>query len=230
MAENAKRALEVREKKPASQRGMTSVGIARARDLVNKRPMSEDTVRRMKAFFDRHEVDKQGDTWDEQGKGWQAWHGWGGDEGHTWSTAIVERLEKQADSKELRMATAEVRQTFAAIQPPEPEEWLDAVQRFREKQNARVDDIKQSIVGSRTIIEMSKRDLALPKPTADETHDEFMSRCMADPVSVAEFPDSEQRNAVCMRQHEGMFAKVGERGAIVKSDKAPKSKHPKSRK
>jgi hypothetical protein len=230
MAENAKRALEVREKKPASQRGMTSVGIARARDLVNKRPMSEDTVRRMKAFFDRHEVDKQGDTWDEQGKGWQAWHGWGGDEGYTWSTAIVERLEKQAGAKELRVATAEVRQTFAAIQPPEPEEWLDAVQRFREKQNARVDDIKQSIVGGRTIIEMSKRDLALPKPTADETHDEFMSRCMADPVSVAEFPDSEQRNAVCMRQHEGMFAKVGERGAIVKSDKAPKSKHPKSRK
>jgi capsid protein len=230
MAENAKRALEVREKKSASERGMTSVGIARARDLVNKRPMSEDTVRRMKAFFDRHEVDKQGDTWDEQGKGWQAWHGWGGDEGYTWSTAIVERLEKQAGAKELRVATAEVRQTFAAIQPPEPEEWLDAVQRFREKQNARVDDIKQSIVGSRTIIEMSKRDLALPKPTADETHDEFMARCMADPVSVAEFPDAEQRNAVCMRQHEGMFAKVGERGAIVKSDKAPKSKHPKSRK
>jgi capsid protein len=230
MAENAKRALDVREKKSASQRGMTSVGIARARDLVNKRPMSEDTVRRMKAFFDRHEVDKQGETWDEQGKGWQAWHGWGGDEGYTWSTAIVERLEKQAGAKELRVATAEVRQTFAAIQPPEPEEWLDAVQRFREKQNARVDDIKQSIVGGRTIIEMSKRDLALPKPTADETHDEFMSRCMADPVSVAEFPDSEQRNAVCMRQHEGMFAKVGERGAIVKSDKAPKSKHPKSRK
>jgi capsid protein len=226
MAENAKRALDVREKKPASERGMTAVGIARARDLINKRPMSEDTVRRMKAFFDRHEVDKEGDTWDEQGKGWQAWHGWGGDEGYTWSTAIVERLNKQADSKELRMASAEVRQTFAAIQPPEPEEWLDAVQRFREKQNARVDDIKQSIVGDRTIIEMSKRDLALPKPTSDETHDEFMTRCMADPVSVAEFPDTEQRNAVCMRQHEGMFAKVGERGAIVKSDKAPKSDTP----
>ena len=31
-----------------------------------------DTVRRMKAFFDRHEVDKKGSTWDEQGKGWQA--------------------------------------------------------------------------------------------------------------------------------------------------------------
>jgi hypothetical protein len=49
---------------------------------------------------------------------------------------------------------------------------------------------------------------------------------MADPVSTAEFPDAEQRTAVCMRQHEGMFAKVGERGAIVASDNAPKGDTP----
>ena len=49
---------------------------------------------------------------------------------------------------------------------------------------------------------------------------------MADPVSTAEFPDAEQRNAVCMKQHEGHFAKVGERGAIVASDKAPKGDTP----
>jgi hypothetical protein len=156
MADNARRALEIREKKPMSQRGMTSVGIARARDIMNKRPMSEDTVRRMKAFFDRHEADKQGETWDEQGKGYQAWNGWGGDAGYSWSTAIVERLNKQADTKELKAASAEVRQTFAALQPPEPEEWLDAVQNFRAKQNGRVDEIKQSIVGEKSIIELSK--------------------------------------------------------------------------
>ena len=156
MADNARRALEIREKKPMSQRGMTSVGIARARDLMNKRPMSEDTVRRMKAFFDRHEADKQGETWDEQGKGYQAWMGWGGDEGYSWSTAIVERLNKQADTKEIKAASTEVRQTFAALQPPEPEEWLDAVQNYRKKQNGRVDEIKQSIVGEKSIIELSK--------------------------------------------------------------------------
>ena len=72
----AKRALDVREGKPASQKGMTPVGIARARDLMNGVKLSPDTVRRMKAFFDRHEVDKKGATWDEQGKGWQAWNGW----------------------------------------------------------------------------------------------------------------------------------------------------------
>jgi capsid protein len=92
MVANAKRALDVREKASPSNRGMTDVGIARARDIMNKRPLSEDTVRRMKAYFDRHEIDKQGETWSEQGKGWQAWNGWGGDAGQTWANAIVERL------------------------------------------------------------------------------------------------------------------------------------------
>jgi hypothetical protein len=76
---------------------MTSVGIARARDIMNKRPLSVDSVKRMKAFFDRHEVDKKGETWSDKGKGWQAWNGWGGDEGYSWATKIVERLDVQAD-------------------------------------------------------------------------------------------------------------------------------------
>jgi lambda family phage portal protein len=96
----AKRALDVRETKPASQRGMTPVGIARARDLQNGVNMSPDTIRRMKAFFDRHEVDKKGATWDEQGKGWQAWHGWGGDAGYAWARKVVGQMEAR-DNKEL---------------------------------------------------------------------------------------------------------------------------------
>ena len=96
----AKRALDVREGKPASQRGMTPVGIARARDLQNGVKMSPDTIRRMKAFFDRHEADKKGATWDEQGKGWQAWHGWGGDAGYAWARKVVGQMEAR-DKKEL---------------------------------------------------------------------------------------------------------------------------------
>jgi hypothetical protein len=98
--ESAKRALDVREGKPASQRGMTPVGIARARDLQNGVKMSPDTIRRMKAFFDRHEVDKKGATWDEQGKGWQAWNGWGGDAGYAWARKVVKQMEAR-DNKEL---------------------------------------------------------------------------------------------------------------------------------
>ena len=90
--EAAKRALDVREKKPASQRGMTPVGIARARDLMNGVKLSPDTVRRMENFFRRHEVDKKGATWDEQGKGWQAWNGWGGDAGYAWARKVVRQM------------------------------------------------------------------------------------------------------------------------------------------
>lgn len=175
IAENARQALKVRETKPASQRGMTAVGIARARDLMNKRPLSEDSVRRMKAFFDRHEVDKQGETWDKKGKGWQAWNGWGGDEGYVWANSIVERLNKQAESKKLDSTSGNERQTFASTSQPALEEWLDAVHDYRQKQNLRVNDIKGDIIGEKSIIQL---------------------------------------------------AKIGPRGGIVESDKAPKSDTP----
>lgn len=88
-ARAARRALEVRREKPPSQRGMTSVGVARARDLANRKPVSLKTAKRMLAFLSRHLVDKQGETWNERGKGWQAWHGWGGDPGGRWAMSIV---------------------------------------------------------------------------------------------------------------------------------------------
>jgi hypothetical protein len=96
--EAGKRALEVRATKPESQRGMTAVGIARARDLANGKELSPETVRRMLAYFTRHEVDKQGKTWDQQGKGWQAWNGWGGDAGYSWSKKVVKQMNA-ADKK-----------------------------------------------------------------------------------------------------------------------------------
>jgi hypothetical protein len=96
----ARRALEVRAEKPESQRGMTPVGIARARDLQNGVELSPETVRRMLAYFTRHEVDKQGSTWGEQGKGWQAWQGWGGDPGFAWARKVVNQMNA-ADEKKL---------------------------------------------------------------------------------------------------------------------------------
>ena len=98
VSEAARRALEVRADKPESQRGMTDVGLARARDLINGKTLSPDTVRRMLAYFTRHEVDKQGKTWDEKGKGWQAWNGWGGDAGFSWSRKTVKQMNA-ADKK-----------------------------------------------------------------------------------------------------------------------------------
>lgn len=90
--EAARRALEVRASKPPSQRGMTAVGLARARDLSNGVTISPSTVRRMLRYFTRHQGDKKGQTWDEQGPGWQAWQGWGGDAGWAWARKVVRQM------------------------------------------------------------------------------------------------------------------------------------------
>ena len=183
MAANAKRALDVREGKPASQRGMTAVGLARARDLMNKRALSADTVRRMKAYFDRHEVDKQGATWDEQGKGWQAWNGWGGDAGRTWANAIVERLNRKenADETPKVQLKSEVEADFAARRLSS-KDWLSSIAAYRRE------------------LSEKKKEFVLPTPAAAESGEEFLTRCMGDATVVAEFPDESQRYAVCQRQ------------------------------
>lgn len=107
MARNARRALEVRESKPESQRGMTSVGLARANQLIGREPLSLETVQRMASYFARHEVDRKGSTWDEQGKGWQAWQAWGGDEGRAWAESILSSVEKAEPPPNLRDSAGE---------------------------------------------------------------------------------------------------------------------------
>jgi len=85
MASNARRGLELRRK---FGRGGTAVGVARARDLVNRSNLSPSTVLRMYSFFSRHEVDKQGKDWNNSERpsnGKIAWLLWGGDSGFAWS-------------------------------------------------------------------------------------------------------------------------------------------------
>ena len=42
--------------------------------------------------------------------------------------------------------------------------------------------------------------MPMPKPKSDESHDDWMDRCMGDDVMVGEFPDDKQRAAVCEQQ------------------------------
>lgn len=79
-------------------RGGTEVGLARARDISNRKGLPLDTVKRMKAYFDRHEIDKQGKGWSPGEDGYPsngriAWALWGGDPGWTWARNIVKRSE-----------------------------------------------------------------------------------------------------------------------------------------
>ena len=90
-------------------RGGTAVGIARARDLSNGTTISPETARRMKAYFDRHEVDKQGEGWSPGEDGFPsngriAWALWGSDAGWAWSRKLVEQMNA-ADVENRSMAT-----------------------------------------------------------------------------------------------------------------------------
>ena len=107
------RALKKRAEQPPSKRGMTAVGIARARDLSNGVTLSPETIKRMVAYFTRHEVDKQGSTWEEYGKGRQAWDGWGGDAGYTWAKKILAQMER-ADEKEKALSESTLQTSNSA--------------------------------------------------------------------------------------------------------------------
>lgn len=96
MAQEAERGLAWREE---FGRGGTEIGVARARDISNKRELSAETIRRMHSYFSRHEVDKQGQGFSQGEEGYPsagriAWALWGGDPGQSWARARAERMNK----------------------------------------------------------------------------------------------------------------------------------------
>lgn len=91
VAAAARRGLELRAE---YGRGGTAVGVARARDLSNRRELSVDTIRRMVSYFERHEIDLQAPAAKRGNPGYPsagyiAWLLWGGDAGRSWARKIV---------------------------------------------------------------------------------------------------------------------------------------------
>ena len=78
---NAKRALEWADKNGWGDCGM-GAGKARANQLANREPISEDTIARMSAF-ERHR--QNSDTPYTEGCGKLMWDSWGGDSGVRWA-------------------------------------------------------------------------------------------------------------------------------------------------
>lgn len=98
MREEAARGLRWREE---FNRGGTEVGVARARDISNGRNLSNETIFRMKSFFRRHEVDKQGEGFNPGEPGYPsagriAWALWGGDAGYAWAERKVLEIERES--------------------------------------------------------------------------------------------------------------------------------------
>jgi hypothetical protein len=84
--------------------GFTSVGRRRASQLASGENVSLETLKRMKSFFSRHEVDKNALGFSQGEKGYPsagrvAWDAWGGDAGFAWAESLVARAEKEEVSK-----------------------------------------------------------------------------------------------------------------------------------
>lgn len=111
MKKEAQRGLDWRSE---FGRGGTEIGIARARDIVNDVDLSQDTVRRMKAYFDRHEVDKDAEGFSPGEEGYPsngriAWALWGGDSGRSWANANIEDEGDRSQDNGVGSMTKEVR-------------------------------------------------------------------------------------------------------------------------
>ena len=96
VANAAKRGLRLRKE---FKRGGTRVGVTRANQLARRDELSTDTVKRIKAYFDRHAVDmeapknKDPDAAGYPGAGLIAWLLWGGNPGRAWANRIVKRMK-----------------------------------------------------------------------------------------------------------------------------------------
>lgn len=88
MQQNAKRALSLRGKAPASRKGMTAVGLQRANQFAKGKNVSMATVRRTFSYLSRAKA------YYKPGKntpGTQAYLGWGGNAGLSWARRILKK-------------------------------------------------------------------------------------------------------------------------------------------
>ena len=105
VAAAARRGLELRAE---YGRGGTAVGVARARDLSNRRELSLETIKRMVNYFTRHAVDLEAPAArpghpDYPSPGRIAWDLWGGAPGRAWARrqlTVWERVQAAREEEE----------------------------------------------------------------------------------------------------------------------------------
>jgi HK97 family phage prohead protease len=102
MIEEAKKGLEWRKE---FGRGGTEVGVRTARMIINNE-LTIPRIKKMYAYFSRHEVDKQAEGFDSGEDGYPsagriAWALWGGDAGQSWSTKKRNQINNEMEKNDL---------------------------------------------------------------------------------------------------------------------------------
>ena len=104
---NAAKGLDIRAKQSPSNKAMVgadgkpSKGVFTARALMSGKPISEELLRTMVAWFARHDasIKERRNRADKTSKAYQAFLAWGGAAGRAWAKQTIRRLEQERKKK-----------------------------------------------------------------------------------------------------------------------------------
>lgn len=172
----------IRENEKRGNPAGTQVGKVRAQQLCKREDISLETVKRMKSFLERAATYNTG-NWDDNGT--IAYGLWGGEGALTWVDKI---LRQQEDFQDEGLEGA----CWEGYEPIG----------MKEKDGRLVPNCVK--------IENKREEFVYPRE--DEEKNEFISRCIGDAQMLTEFPQMEQRTAVCYsywdKKNEFSFKKV----------------------
>lgn len=211
MKEEAQRGLDWRDE---FGRGGTEVGVARARDIVNGRNLSDDTIGRMVSYFARHEVDKEAEGFRPGEDGYPsngriAWALWGGDAGKAWADREYAKI--QNDRSEARPYPNE---HAARLKDPsqydsfarkndELGDGIDAIYGIKggesELQAIRFDKTKYSVAEAKEWLKSHQFEPIEFEEASERSEMENQERAM---ISVSVFVDTEDQADVIEAQNE----------------------------
>ena len=98
---NAQSALDFIERTGNPNNCMTQVGKVRAQQLAQGKPISIETVKRMKAYITRHQKDLQSSKSYDDGCGKLAMDAWGGVEALSWVESTIKKYEEMSSEEEM---------------------------------------------------------------------------------------------------------------------------------
>ena len=212
VSNNAKRGIELNEK--VNNTCATQVGKVRAQQLAQKEAISVDTIKRMYSYLSRAE--EYYDESDTSACGTISYLLWGGLAGKRWSESKLKELglfEGALEVGELPDYVNEpsgsliVKDVFGLERDKDMVdgviELISKVEDLENRKQLVIDTLRDFALEGvyydlddflqRVGVTMS--DLNFVKPSAGETEDEFISRCI--PVLISEGKDQDQSAAIC---------------------------------
>ena len=98
---NAQSVLDYIERTGNPNNCMTQVGKVRVQQLAQGKPISIETVKRMKAYITRHQKDLQSSKSYDDGCGKLAMDAWGGVEALSWVESTIKKYEEMSSEEEM---------------------------------------------------------------------------------------------------------------------------------